>query len=78
MAVLSCTLQTQFYIVVFNTCVVLYNVRHGVCQFPEWMGWGLLLYCFSMITLFSAFYVRAYKRGERAPVLPQSAAPAKQ
>ena len=59
--------QAQFYTVVVHTAVAVYLVHAGACDFPEWMGWALLVYCGTMIALFSTFYVRAYKRGERLP-----------
>ena len=64
-ACVSDTPQAQFYIVLAHIFNVIYMVHVGSCDFPAWMGYGWLLYCLSMIVLFTSFYVRAYVKGER-------------
>ena len=57
--------QVQFYMILAHTLNVIYYTNTGQCDFPAWMGFGWLFYVVSMITLFSAFYLRAYIKGER-------------
>lgn len=34
---------------------------HDDCGFPRWMGYGMILYMVSMLTLFGNFYFRTYR-----------------
>ena len=57
--------QSQFCIAIYHTSMSLY-VK---CPSPEWMHWALIAYAFSMIILFSNFYVKAYlARSKSQPV----------
>ncbi|EFA83001.1 GNS1/SUR4 family protein [Heterostelium album PN500] len=49
----------QFIINLFSSIYVLYND----CPFPHWMFYGMIIYMFSMLFLFGAFYSKAYIRG---------------
>ena len=60
-------MQAQFYIVLVHSALAIYATHTQTCAFPEWMTWGWLVYCLSLIALFSHFYTRAYVKGERAP-----------
>ena len=35
------------------------------CGFPRWMGYGMILYMVSMVTLFANFYYKTYRETKR-------------
>jgi len=51
--------MVQFFIALYMTIVGLYVD----CPFPKWISYGLALYMFSLILLFSNFWSHAYKSG---------------
>eukprot|EP00052_Salpingoeca_macrocollata_P026160 m.242167 g.242167 ORF g.242167 m.242167 type:complete len:232 (+) comp22536_c0_seq10:3456-4151(+) len=52
--------MTQFFTAMGTTAFALYRVYSGQCKFYAWTGWMVLLYCVSMVLLFSQFYAQEY------------------
>ena len=51
---------TQFFVVFGHAVYSMREVAAERCRFPMWMGLANVAYMVAMITLFGAFYARAY------------------
>jgi hypothetical protein len=60
------TVAKRFYNLYFQIQFVSYLMQAILglrenCGFPRWMGYGMLLYMVSMLTLFGNFYYKTYR-----------------
>ena len=56
--------QVQFVLIILHVTVGLYNQ----CNFPRFLTYSVVIYCLTLIALFSNFYVQSYLRRCRSQV----------
>jgi hypothetical protein len=66
----------QFFGMLINNLISMYEIRAGRCKFYAWMAYALTFYLLSMIVLFSKFYFETYIAARRAAGVARKAAAA--